>query len=317
VIRFVVRRLIVMIALLFVITVITFALFILVLPNGNPAALIAGRLATPAEVHLISVRYGFDKPIYIQYVKTMANIFTAKAYSYQSGFNVVDEIKAGLPATLSLGLGAGIIWLLTSIALGTLAAIRAGRYSDRILTVLAMTGVSLPPFFLGAVLIYFVGYKAGIIPIEGYVSFTTSPVQWLTHLLAPWFTLSVLFIGFYSRVLRSTILDTINEDYIRTAYAKGLSERQVLVRHILRNSLLPIISLWGLDLAQVIGGGAILTESVFNLHGVGQLMRDSIGRLDTVTLMAGVILVALAVVLLGAIVDILYAFLDPRIRLGS
>jgi peptide/nickel transport system permease protein len=127
----------------------------------------------------------------------------------------------------------------------------------------------------------------------------------------------VLFIGFYSRVLRSTILDTINEDYIRTAYAKGLSERQVLVRHILRNSLLPIISLWGLDLAQVIGGGAILTESVFNLHGVGQLMRDSIGRLDTVTLMAGVILVALAVVLLGAIVDILYAFLDPRIRLGS
>ncbi len=315
--RFIVRRLLVMIALLFVITVITFLLFIVALPNGNPAALIAGRLATPAEVHLISVRYGFDKPIYVQYLKTMKNIFTSQAYSYQSGFNVVDEIRAGLPATLSLALGAGVIWLLTSIALGTFAAIRAGRYADRVLTVLAMLGVSLPPFFLGAVLIYYFGYKWSIIPLGGYVQLTSNPWQWFVHMLAPWFTLSVLFIGFYSRVLRSTILDTINEDYVRTAHAKGLSERQVLLRHILRNSLIPIISLWGLDLAQVIGGGAILTESVYNLHGVGQLMRDSIGRLDTITLMAGVILVALAVVVLGAIVDIIYALLDPRIRLGS
>jgi peptide/nickel transport system permease protein len=146
---------------------------------------------------------------------------------------------------------------------------------------------------------------------------TQNPVQWFVHLLAPWFTLSVLFIGFYSRVLRSTILDTINEDYVRTARAKGLSERQVLLRHILRNSLIPIISLWGLDLAQVIGGGAILTETVFNLHGVGQLARDSIGRLDTITLMAIVILTALAVVVLGAIVDVVHAFLDPRIRLDA
>jgi peptide/nickel transport system permease protein len=315
--RFVVRRLLVMIALLFAITVITFLMFVVILPAGNPAALIAGRLATPTEVHLISVRYGFDKPVYIQYLRTMKNIFTAQAYSYQSGFNVVDEIKAGFPATLSLSLGAGVIWLLTSIALGTLAAIRSGKYTDRILTVLAMVGVSMPPFFLGIVLIYYVGYKLGWIPLGGYVPLTQSPWQWLVHLLGPWFTLSVLFIGFYSRVLRSTILDTINEDYVRTAHAKGLSERQVLVRHIMRNSLIPIISLWGLDLAQVIGGGAILTESVWNLHGVGELARDSIGRLDTITLMAIVILTAMAVVLIGAIVDVAYAFLDPRIRLGS
>jgi peptide/nickel transport system permease protein len=313
--RFVVRRLLVMLVLLIVISFITFLLFIVVLPGGNPAALIAGRLATPAEVHLITVRYGFDKPFYIQYIETMKNIFTGQAYSYQSGFNVVSEIRAGLPATLSLALGAGIIWLLTSIAVGTLAAIKAGRYADRVLTVLALVGVSMPPFFLGAVLIYFVGYKANIIPIGNFVPFTTSPVQWLTHMLAPWFTLSVLFIGFYSRVLRSTILDSINEDYVRTARAKGLSERQVLVRHVLRNSLLPIISLWGLDLAQVIGGGAILTETVFNLHGVGQLARDSIGRLDTITLLAIVILTALAVVILGAIVDVVQASMDPRIRL--
>jgi peptide/nickel transport system permease protein len=314
--RFLVRKVFVMITLLFVISVITFLLFIVVLPGGNPAALIAGRLANPAEVHLISVKYGFDKPVYVQYLKTMSNIFTGQAYSYQSGFNVLDEIKAGFPCTLSLALGAGVIWLLTSIVAGTLAAVRAGRYADRMLTVLSMVGVSMPPFFLGAVIIYFIGYKANIVPIGSYVPLTQNPIQWLYHLLAPWFTLSVLFIGFYSRVLRSTILDTINEDFVRTARAKGISPRRVLVRHILRNSLLPIISLWGLDLAQVIGGGAILTESVYNLHGVGYLAYQAVGHEDTVTLLAIVLLTAIAVVVLGAIVDVLYAVLDPRIRLG-
>jgi peptide/nickel transport system permease protein len=314
--RFATRRLITMVLLLFVISAITFVLFVVALPGGNPAALIAGRLANPAEVHLISVRYGFDQPIYVQYVKTMSNIFTGQAYSYNQGFNVLAEIKAGLPVTISLALGAGFIWLFTSIVFGTLAAIRAGRYTDRVLTVLSMIGVSMPPFFLGAVLIYYVGYKANIIPLNGYVKFTDNPVQWFTHLIAPWFTLSVLFIGFYSRVLRSTILDTINEDYVRTARAKGLSERRVLIRHVLRLSLLPIISLWGLDLAQVIGGGAILTESVYGLHGVGYLAYTAIGNFDVVTLMSIVMLTAFAVVILGAVVDLLYAVLDPRIRLA-
>jgi peptide/nickel transport system permease protein len=313
--RFLVRRLMVMIALLFAISLVTFLLFIVVLPNGNPAALIAGRLASPAEVHLISVRYGFDKPIWIQYAKTMANIFDGQAYSYQSGFNVDQQIVAGLPATVSLALGAGIIWLLSAIAVGTLAAIKAGRYTDRVLTVLSMIGVSMPPFFLGAVLIYYAGYKLGIIPLSGYVPWSQGFGDWLWHLLAPWFTLSILFIGIYSRVLRSTILDTINDDFVRTARAKGLSERQVLVRHILRNSLIPIVSLWGLDLAQVIGGGAILTESVYSLHGVGYLAYQSITRVDTVTLLSIVMVTALAVVVLGALTEIVYAFLDPRVRL--
>jgi peptide/nickel transport system permease protein len=312
--RFLVRRLMVMVAMLFVISLLTFLLFIVVLPSGNPAALIAGRLADPAEVHLISVKYGFDKPIWVQYIKTMANIFDGSAYSYQSGFNVLDEIKAGIPATASLALGAGIIWLLSAIIVGTLAAVRAGKYTDRVLTVLSMIGVSMPPFFLGAVLIYYVGYKAGIIPLSGYVSLS-NPWQWFRHLIAPWFTLSVLFVGIYSRILRSTILDTINEDFVRTAKAKGLSSRQVLIRHILRNSLIPIISLWGLDLAQVIGGGAILTESVYNLHGVGYLAYQSVSHLDTVTLLSIVMLTALAVVVLGALTEIFYAVLDPRIRL--
>jgi peptide/nickel transport system permease protein len=313
--RFVVRRLLAMIAVMFAISLLTFLLFEAI-PNGDPALRLAGRLATATQIQQIREKYGFNKPLYVQYGRTMKNIFTGQAYSYSQGFNVLDEIKAGLPATLSLALGAGVLWLLASIVVGTLAAIKAGRYTDRVLTVLSMMGVSFPPFFLGAVLIYYLGYKANIFPLSNYVSFTTNPVQWLTHLILPWFTLSVLFVGFYSRVLRSTILDTINEDYVRTARAKGLSERQVLIRHILRNSLIPIISLWGLDLAQVIGGGAILTESIYNLHGVGQLAADSIGRLDIVPILVITMLTAFFVVVLAALIDVLYAFLDPRIRLG-
>ncbi len=313
--RFAIRRLLAMIVVMFLISLLTFLLFEAI-PNGDPARRLAGRLATADEIALIRKKYGFDQPIYVQYARTMKNIFTGQAYSYSQGFNVLDEIKAGLPATLSLAIGAGILWLLASIVVGTLAAVRAGAYTDRVLTVVAMFGVSFPPFFLGAVLIYYLGYKAGIFPLGGYVKFTTDPWQWFVHMILPWFTLSVLFVGFYSRILRSTILDTINEDYVRTAHAKGLSQRQVLMRHTLRNSLIPIISLWGLDLAQVIGGGAILTESVFNLHGVGQLAADSIGRLDIVPILVIVLLTAFVVVILAALIDILYAYLDPRIRLS-
>jgi peptide/nickel transport system permease protein len=313
--RFIVRRIVAMVAVMFAISVLTFLLF-QAIPNGDPALRLAGRLATAAEIHQIRVKYGFDKPIYVQYFRTMKDIFSGTAYSYTQGFNVLDEIRAGLPTTLSLALGAGVIWLLVSILVGTLTAIKSGKFTDRVLTVVSMMGVSFPPFFLGAILIYYLGYKTTIFPLGGYVPLTQDPVQWLTHLILPWFTLSVLFIGFYSRVLRSTILDTINEDYVRTARAKGLSERQVMIRHTLRNSLIPIISLWGLDLAQVIGGGAILTESVYNLHGVGQLARDSIGRLDIIPILVITMLTAFAVVVLAALVDIAYAVLDPRIRLS-
>jgi peptide/nickel transport system permease protein len=313
--RFIIRRLLAMVFVLFVISLLTFLLFEAI-PNGNPAFRLAGRTATPFEIHEIEVKYGFNQPIWIQYLRTMKNIFTNQAYSYTQGFNVLSEIKAGAPATISLALGAGFIWLFVSIVFGTVAAIKAGKYTDRFLTIVAMFGVSFPPFFLGAILIYYLAYQHPIFPIGGYVPLTQDPYQWLVHMILPWFTLSVLFIGFYSRVLRSTILDTINEDYVRTAHAKGLSDRQVLLRHTLRNSLIPIISLWGLDMAQVIGGGAILTESVYNLHGIGQLAAESISRLDIIPILVIVMLTAFAVVILAAVIDILYAFLDPRIRLS-
>jgi peptide/nickel transport system permease protein len=313
--RFALRRLLSTIAVLFAISVLTF-LLLEAIPNGDPALRMAGRQATATEIQQIRTKYGFDKPLPIQYLRTMKDIFTGNVYSYTQGLNVVDEIRRGLPATLSLALGAGVIWLLVSILIGTLTAVKAGAITDRVLTVLALAGVSFPPFFLGAVLIYYLGYKANIFPLGGYVPLTQDPIQWLVHLILPWFTLSVLFIGFYSRVLRSTILDNMNEDYVRAARAKGLSERQVLIRHVLRNSMIPIVSLWGLDLAQVIGGGAILTETVYNLHGVGQFARDSIGKLDVSAILVVVILTAFFVVVLAALVDVLYALLDPRIRLS-
>ena len=313
--RFIIRRFLLMILVLFLISAFTFLMFEAI-PNGDPAFRMAGRTATPAEIHLIDVKYGFNKPIWVQYANTMKNIFTGQAYTYTQGFNVLAEIKAGLPATLSLAIGAGLIWLITSIIVGTIAAIKAGRYADRVLTVLSMVGVSMPPYFLGAVLSYYLGYQLGIFPIGGYVPIQQDPWQWFLHMILPWFTLSVLFIGFYSRILRSTILDTINEDYVRTAKAKGLSPNQVLGRHVLRNSLIPIFSLWALDIAQVIGGGAILTETVFQLHGVGQLAATAIGNLDIITILCITMLVAFAVVFVQAIMDVVYALLDPRIRLG-
>jgi peptide/nickel transport system permease protein len=314
--RFIVRRLIAAVGVLFVISVLTFLIF-QAIPNGDPAIRIAGRTANQAQIAQVRHEWGFDRPVYIQYLKTMDKIVTGTVVSYSQGLNVLDSIRQGLPATLSLAIGAGIIWLALGVLFGVLTAVRAGRFTDRALTVLSFIGVSSPPFFLGALAIYYVGYKAKIIPLGGYVPLTQNPVQWFTHLIAPWLVLSVLFIGIYSRVLRSTILDTMHEDYVRTARAKGLSERQVLVRHTLRNSLIPIVSLWGLDFAQVIGGGAILTESVFNLHGVGQFAADAIGRLDVPPVLVVTMLTAFFVVLLGAVVDIVYAMLDPRIRLSA
>jgi peptide/nickel transport system permease protein len=314
--RFVVRRMLAAVGVLFVISVLTFLIF-QAIPNGDPAQRIGGRTANAAELAQIRHEWGFDRPIYVQYIKTIGKILDGSVVSYSQDLNVMDQIRQGLPATLSLAIGAGIIWLGLGILFGLITAIRAGRFADRALTVLAFIGVSSPPFFLGALAIYYVGYKANIIPLGGYVKFTDSPTQWFTHLIAPWLVLSVLFIGIYSRVLRSTLLDTMHEDYVRTARAKGLSERRVLIRHVLRNSLIPIVSLWGLDFAQVIGGGAILTESVFNLHGVGQFAADSIGRLDVPPVLVITMLTAFFVVLLGAVVDILYAVLEPRIRLSG
>jgi peptide/nickel transport system permease protein len=312
--RFIVRRLLSMIVVLFVISIFTFLIF-QAIPSGDPALRMAGRTATPETIASIRKTWGFNKPIWDQYFITMGKIFSGKVVSYTQGVNVLSQVRRGLPATVSLALGAGLIWLFLGIVFGTVSALRAGRWSDRLLAVASLTGISTPVFVLGALALYLFAFKTKVFPNGGYVGITSSPTSWLHHMILPWLVLSVLFVGFYSRVLRSNMLDVMNEDYVRTARAKGLSERRVIVRHVLRTSLIPVISLWGLDFAAVIGGGAILTERVFNLHGVGQYAAQSIGALDIPPVLVVVMFGAFAVVVLSALVDVLYAVLDPRIRL--
>jgi peptide/nickel transport system permease protein len=312
--RFVVRRLFSMVVVLIAISILTFLIF-QAIPNGDPAERMAGRKSTRENVEAIRKDWGFDKPIYSQYVRTMKNIFTGKVISYTQQVDVVDEIRHDLPATLSLSIGAGLIWLALGVVVGVISALTAGGFIDRAVTVLALIGVSTPVFFIGAVGLYFLAFKVQLFPNGGYVGLTSNPLAWLGHMILPWMTLSVLFIGVYSRVLRSTMLDTMHEDFVRTARAKGLGERQVLRRHVLRNSLIPIVSLWGLDFAAVIGGGAILTESVFNLQGVGQYAAQSIQALDVPPILVIVMFGSFFVVVLSAVTDVLYALLDPRIRL--
>jgi peptide/nickel transport system permease protein len=312
--RFIIRRIIAMILVLFAISIVTFAIFN-VIPNSDPAVRLAGRNQTPAQLEAVRHQWGFDKPLPVQYATTMKKIFTGDVVSYSNSVNVVDEIKNGIPATFSLAIGAAILWMSVAVAVGLYTAIQAGRFADRFLTVLALIGISMPVFWVGALMAYYLGFKWHIFPNGGYVPFTQDPVDWVYHLILPWTALSLLFIGVYSRVLRSNVLDTINDDYVRTARAKGLSERQVMIRHVLRNSLIPIITLWGLDFAAIIGGGAILTETVFDLQGVGQYAAESVSQLDIPPVMTIVMFAAFFVVLLNTVVDIVYAALDPRIRL--
>jgi peptide/nickel transport system permease protein len=313
--RFIVRRLIAMIAVLFAISVVTFSIFN-VIPNSDPALRLAGRNQTPAQLDAIRRTWGFDKPVYVQYVKTMQKIFTGDLISYANQVDVDKEIIQDVPRTFSLAIGAALMWMAFAVAIGLYTAVKAGRFADRFLTVLALIGISMPVFWIGALMNYYLGFKWKLFPNGGYVPLTENPVDWLYHMILPWTALSLLFIGVYSRVLRSNVLDTINDDYVRTARAKGLSERQVLLRHVLRNSLIPIVTLWGLDFAAVIGGGAILTETVFDLQGVGQYAAESVGQLDIPPVLAIVMFGAFFVVLLNTVVDIVYAALDPRIRLS-
>jgi peptide/nickel transport system permease protein len=315
--RFTIRRLLNMAFVMFAVSVLTFLIF-MVMPGGgdNQAALrIAGRNANEAQVATVKREWGLDEPFYVQYTDMMKKVFTGDLISYVNQINVREEIVRGIPRTAALVIGAGVIWLFFGVVFGVISAVYAGRFTDRALNVLALIGISLPVFWVGLVLLYYLTDRIALFPPGGYTELGEDPIDWAYHLILPWFALSILFIGFYSRVLRSNILDISNEDYVRTARAKGLSERRILLRHTLRNALIPIVTLFGLDFGAALGGGAILTESVFGLQGVGQYAADSIGRLDLPPIMGVVLYGAFFIVLLNAVVDILYALLDPRIRL--
>jgi peptide/nickel transport system permease protein len=312
---FVVRRLLGAFLVLVAVSFITYLIFIKI-PGGDPAPRIAGRTATDANIADIREKLHLDDPFYEQYWGMMKSLFNGTLVSYSSQLNVVDQIKQGIPATFSLCIGAGIIWLFFGILVGLISAVTAGQASDRVITVLALIGISMPVFWLGLIVRYFFaqGHPFAFMPDGEYVPLTQNPWQWFTHLLMPWWVLAVLFIGFYGRVLRGNILDTINEDYVRTAKAKGLPPKRVLVKHVLRNSLIPIVTLFGLDFAAVLGGSAILTETVFNLKGVGWYAAQAVQDLDLPPIMGVTIYATFFIVLFSVIVDLVYAYLDPRIR---
>ncbi len=313
--RFLIRRVLGAIAVLFAISVLVFLIFNVV-PATNPAARIAGKNATPQLIKNVEAEWGFNKSLPAQYWTQMKLIFTGKVQSYNAHINVDKRILEGIPATASLCIGAAIIWLAFGILFGYLSAVRAGGWLDRGLTVLALIGVSMPVFWLASILLYYFTYKIELFPASGYEPLS-DPGKWASHLILPWISLAVLFAGFYSRVLRSSMLDVMNEDYVRTARAKGLSQRRVMGKHVLRNSLIPVITLFGLDFGVLIGGGAIVTETLFNIEGVGLFTAEALKQQDFPSIMAVTLFGAFFIVLFNIFVDIAYAYLDPRIRLGT
>ena len=314
--RFVVRRAIGMVAVLFAVSVLVFLIFN-VIPNSPPAERLAGKNATPELVKSIEEEWGFDDSLPQQYLSMMEKALTGGLTSYEPRIPVDERIVEGLPATLSLAIGAAAIWMFFGILLGYWSALRAGGWLDRLLTGGAIAGISIPVFLLAPVLIYVFAEQLGLFPNRGYVGFTEDPLQWVHHLVLPWITVATLSIGFYSRVLRSNMLDAMNEDYVRTARAKGLSERQVTTRHVLRNSLIPIVTLFGLDFGATIAGTAIITEAIFDLQGVGAYAAEAVGNLELPPVMGVTLYGAFFVVFFNALADVAYAYLDPRVRLGE
>jgi peptide/nickel transport system permease protein len=314
--RFIVRRLLAMILVLFAISVIVFLIFN-VIPNSDPAQRMAGKNATPQLVAAINEDWGFNDPLPQQYLTMMKKIFTGEVISYSNQLDVDEQIIKGFPTTLSLCVGAAVLWMLFGIVFGYLSAVRAGGLTDRLLTILAVVGISMPVFTLAAVFLIYLTYKTQIFPSGGYVKLTEDPLDWAYHLILPWVTLAILYAGFYSRVLRSNMLDAMNSDYVRTARAKGLSERQVVMRHVLRNSLIPIVTLFGLDFGATVAGAAIITEALYSLGGIGDYAAESTFHLDLPPIMAITLFGAFFVVFFNALVDIAYAYLDPRVKLGG
>ena len=318
-ISYIIRRLLWSVVLLFVVSFITFVIFSL-LPSADPALLRAGRQPTPELIAAIRANLGLDKPWYVQYWFYLRDLLFHFdfGYSYQNNIAVKTTIFNRLPATASLAFGAAVVWLLIGIPIGIISAIYKGTIIDRLAMSGALLAISAPVYWIGLVSIYLFSKDLGkLVPIfQGsgqYTPFTTDPVQWAAALILPWMVLATAFAAIYARFLRANLLDVMGEDYIRTARAKGLTEKRVVFKHGLRSAITPIVTIFGLDLG-ILLGGAILTETVFNIPGIGRLAYDAIQKSDLPIVQGTVLLGALAIIIMNLLVDILYAFLDPRVR---
>jgi peptide/nickel transport system permease protein len=315
---YIIRRLLWVLLLLFVVSALTFVIFYL-LPSADPAQLRAGRQPNPELVEQIRHNLGLDKPWYAQYFDYMKQVFLHFdfGYSFQNTISVKEQVFDRLPATISLALGAAVVWLTIGISVGIISAVRSRSLLDRAAMGTALVAISAPVYWLGLLSLYLFANDIGQFPLfdgaGSYVPFSDNPAQWFSSLLLPWFILAAAFAAFYARLLRSNLIETMGEDYIRTARAKGLSERRVVLRHGLRSAITPIVTAAGLDIG-ILLGGAILTETVFNIPGIGRLVFDSIQHSDLPMIQGTVLIGTFFIVMANLIVDIIYAFLDPRVR---
>ena len=315
---YIVRRILWGIVMLLLVSAITFVFFN-VFPSADPAQLRAGRNASPAIIHYIRHELGLDKSVPVQFFNYMKNIFLHFnfGYSFYTGASVLSLIKDRLPATISLAVGAAVIWLMMGIPVGILSAIRRGSIMDRAAMGVALVFVSMPVFWLGLVVLFLfandIGRFHGLPWANTYVGLTADPWHWFTSLIMPWFVLAATSAAVYSRVLRGSLIEAMGEDYIRTARAKGLRERRVIFRHGVRSAITPVVTIFGLDLGALLGG-AVITETVFNIPGIGRLNLDAINHSDFPIVQGTVILATLFIVVANIVVDIAYAYLDPRVR---
>jgi peptide/nickel transport system permease protein len=316
---YIARRLVWTVVVVACVLAITFAVFYL-LPAGDPALRFAGKSPTDAQLALIHKRLGLDKPFYIQFVKFSKNFFIGDkfgwpglGYTYAGQTSVKSLIVARAPRTLFLIAGAAILWLTIGVAVGVLSAVKRRTIVDRLAMGFALVGISTPVFWLGLMSLFIFWRQLGWTAGTGYVSPVNSITGFFSHMILPWIVLALLYAAFYARMTRNNLLETLGEDYIRTARAKGLPERTVIFKHGLRASLTPIVTMFGLDIALLVGG-AIITESVFNLQGLGYLAINSALQQDLPIVLGVVLLASVAVALANLLVDILYAFIDPRVR---
>lgn len=323
------RRVLLMITLLFMLSVVVFFLFQM-LP-GDPARLTCGKACTPAIIEANRKRLGYDQPPLEQYRLFVSGIFFGRVFSPDSPQPIVCEapclgysfdrreevtslITRAAPATFWLAVGAFVIWLTVGISLGIFAALRRGRWQDRLTLGISLVGYSMPSFFIGLMLYYFVVIQYKLLPTPQYVSPFEDPLQFVQTMILPWIVLAVLYAAFYMRLTRNQVLEVLNDDYVRTARAKGLHERTVVVKHALRAGLTPIVTSAGLDLAGLLGG-AIISENIFNLPGLGSLAVNAILESDLPVITGITLVTATLIIVANLVVDLLYAVIDPRVRL--
>jgi peptide/nickel transport system permease protein len=318
--RYVIRRFLWVVLVIAVVTMITFVIFY-VMPPGDPAVRFAGRQPTPDLIREVRKQLGLDKPLYQQYGIFIKHIFAGDqcgrpglGQSYQTHTCIKNEITARAPRTLSLAIGAAVVWLLLGIPIGIVSALKRRSLADRMAMGFALFGISAPVFWLGLMFLFIFWQKLGLQSLgSGYVNFGDDPVGWFTHLLGPWFVLALLYAAFYARMTRGNLVDTMGEDYIRTARAKGLPERKVITKHGLRASLTPVVTMFGMDLALLVGG-AVITETVFNIQGLGNWAVTSTFNSDLPAILGVTLIASFTVAFMNLFVDLLYAYLDPRVR---